>query len=121
VVRTWGFPEAILGAMAPWNAQPAARPQSEGEALFQVASFANRLCGVLQDPQPQLWEERFSKLTTLFACALEISETPAVMAEGAICKFCELAPVLGLPVRANGFVERAREGLKLYETQVAEG
>jgi HD-like signal output (HDOD) protein len=107
VLRTWGFPEAILTCMAPWEQLATTRPESEAEALVAVATFANRLCGVFQDPGPELWAERCARVTAAFSTSLGITgEQMAILLDGSVRKFRELAPVFGLPLRAGGYAER---------------
>ena len=107
VLRTWGFPEAILTCMAPWERPVAARPESEAEALLAVATFANRLCGVFQDSAPELWAQRCAGVTAAFSAALGITdEKTAILLEGSVRKFRELAPVFGLPLRPGRYAER---------------
>ncbi|MCC7483463.1 MAG: HDOD domain-containing protein [Burkholderiales bacterium] len=105
VARTWGFPETILVSMAPWNSATASRPESEADGLFHVATFANRLCGVFVDPRREAWEGRLARLSETYADSLGLA--PGAIAEtmdGAIGKFRELAPIIGLPLREGGYV-----------------
>ncbi|HZM46127.1 MAG TPA: HDOD domain-containing protein [Burkholderiales bacterium] len=107
VLRTWGFPEAILTCMAPWEQPAGERPETEAEALLAVTTFANRLCGVFQDPGPELWAERCARVIAAFSASLGITdEKAAILLEGSVRKFRELAPVFGLPLRAGGYAER---------------
>jgi HD-like signal output (HDOD) protein len=107
VARLWGFPEPLLGAMAPWRGDPITAPATETDALFQAATFANRLCSVCSDERPEVAELRLTALVGHFEQSLPLTVARAAdVLQGAVEKFRQLAPVLGLANPRKGFVER---------------
>jgi len=121
VARLWGFPEPLLGAMAPWRGGPILAPTTETEALFQAATFANRLCSVCSDDQPEAAELRLTALVGHFEDSLGLSAARAAdILQGATEKFRQLAPVLGLGTPRKGFIERTLAWLEFRRQALAD-
>jgi len=108
--------------MSPWKQGPVERATTETEALFQAATFANRLCGVCRADDPDGTEQRLTGIVTQFARVIDLGNTRcAELLRGATEKFRSLAPVLGLPMPRGRFVDQTLAWIELRAKDATEG
>jgi HD-like signal output (HDOD) protein len=107
--RAWNLPEDIIDSMRAISGPLKKCPTQQGEKLRMIASLANELAGVIQEPGEATRKERLVGLVGRYGPATGITERMLTAAvQGCANALMRDADALGHGVTRNGFLQKAR-------------